>query len=154
MVRLRNCFSASAHWEDGAFQRFYVLSRLFRSVPESIGTDFWYRSPVFGEFANRKSLILNWLPPRDSNPDMLIQRLLSWNHDVPMSDGRNSALSAFGTRWWFLSSTARPSRLQWNDGKRAPVICWNNGRLGRGCEIAQSQAHDRVALQSWPCGSG
>jgi hypothetical protein len=41
----------------------------------------WYRFLVpvsfFGEFANRKSLILNWLPPRDSNPDMLIQSQLS-----------------------------------------------------------------------------
>jgi hypothetical protein len=27
--------------------------------------------------ADRKPLILNWLPPRDSNPDMLIQSQLS-----------------------------------------------------------------------------
>ena len=38
----------------------------------------WYRFLVtvtfLGESADRKRLILNWLPPRDSNPDMLIQR--------------------------------------------------------------------------------
>jgi hypothetical protein len=27
----------------------------------------------------RKLLILNWLPPRDSNPDMLLQRQLSYH---------------------------------------------------------------------------
>jgi hypothetical protein len=32
---------------------------------------------VFEEIGSRKALILNWLPPRDSNPDMLIQSQIS-----------------------------------------------------------------------------
>ena len=56
---------------------FHGLSTVFRGALEQNVTDFCYRSPVFGEFANRKSLILIWLPPRDSNPDMLIQSQLS-----------------------------------------------------------------------------
>jgi hypothetical protein len=51
-----------------------AVSPLFRDVLEANVTDFCYRSAVFEEFADRKSLILIWLPPRDSNPDMLIQR--------------------------------------------------------------------------------
>ena len=34
---------------------------------------------VFEEIGSRKSLILIWLPPRDSNPDMLIQSQLSYH---------------------------------------------------------------------------
>jgi hypothetical protein len=59
------------------FMGFHVLSRVFQGAPEQNVTDFCYRSPVLRESANRKSLILNWLPPRDSNPDMLIQSQLS-----------------------------------------------------------------------------
>jgi hypothetical protein len=43
-----------------------TISRAVPSVLVPVG--------FFGNFADRKCLILNWLPPRDSNPDMLIQR--------------------------------------------------------------------------------
>src|SRR5215469_15371500 len=54
-----------------------AVSPVFQDVLEANVTDFCYRSAVLEEFADRKLLILNWLPPRDSNPDMLIQSQLS-----------------------------------------------------------------------------
>jgi hypothetical protein len=37
------------------------------------------RSDFEGSYARLKLLILQWLPPRDSNPDMLIQSQLSYH---------------------------------------------------------------------------
>ncbi len=46
---------------------------MFTGILEANVTGFCYRSAVLEGTADRKPLILNWLPPRDSNPDMLIQ---------------------------------------------------------------------------------
>jgi hypothetical protein len=46
-------------------------------ILEANVTGFCYRSTVLEGTADRKPLILIWLPPRDSNPDMLIQSQLS-----------------------------------------------------------------------------
>jgi hypothetical protein len=53
------------------------LSSRFRGIPEANVTGFCYRSAVLEGATDRKLLILIWLPPRDSNPDMLIQSQLS-----------------------------------------------------------------------------
>ncbi len=50
---------------------------MFRGVPEANVTGFCYRSAVLEGITDCKLLILIWLPPRDSNPDMLIQSQLS-----------------------------------------------------------------------------
>ena len=42
-----------------------------------------YHWPFLGEIRKRKCLIMNWLPPRDSNPDMLIQSQSYGNPEFP-----------------------------------------------------------------------
>src|SRR6185437_11467928 len=55
------------------------LSRVFRHTPVCASglTNNLVRGPFFAGIEEAKLLILNWLPPRDSNPDMLIQSQLS-----------------------------------------------------------------------------
>src|SRR5579872_307909 len=57
-----------ANLTERRFLRCHALSHWFRGVPETNGTDFWYRSAVLEGFADRKSLILNWLPPGIRTP--------------------------------------------------------------------------------------
>ncbi len=50
---------------------------MFRGVREAKVTTNCYRWPFLGEVRRGKCLIIMWLPPRDSNPDMLSQSQLS-----------------------------------------------------------------------------
>ena len=50
------------------------FSCVVRRVRKTNVTDFCYRLAFLEGIADRKLLILKWLPPRDSNPDRLLQR--------------------------------------------------------------------------------
>ena len=58
-------------------RRLHGRSAVFRGVREPKVTTNCYHWPFLREARRGKCLILNWLPPRDSNPDMLIQSQLS-----------------------------------------------------------------------------
>jgi len=60
--------SASAGW------LICTLTVAFQRVREAKVTTDCYHWAFLREIRRGKYLILNWLPPRDSNPDMLIQR--------------------------------------------------------------------------------
>jgi hypothetical protein len=55
------------------------FSCVVRRVPKTNVIDFCYRLAFWEGIADRKLLILKWLPPRDSNPDRLLQRQLSYH---------------------------------------------------------------------------
>ena len=54
---------------------------VFRGSPRLVTRYLWPRNsrrPAIEQIAN-KTFRVNWLPPRDSNPDMLLQRQLSYH---------------------------------------------------------------------------
>ncbi len=65
----------------------------FRGVREAKVTTNCYHCSFFWEVRRGKCLIINWLPPRDSNPDMLIQSLWAEGVEIAVNTITNQSLT-------------------------------------------------------------
>jgi hypothetical protein len=66
--RISHELEIRANRAAATYERCHTLSCLFQGVPETNGTDFWYRSAILGESADRKCLILKLAAPQGFEP--------------------------------------------------------------------------------------